>query len=213
MFSPDVYTGYKRAFDLVAASMALVLLSPLLFVVAILVWLLCGTPILFRQERPGLNAKPFTLFKFRTMTNARGSGGELLSDAQRLTVIGRFLRSTSLDEIPELVNVVRGEMSLVGPRPLLSKYLVRYTPEQMRRHMVRPGITGWAQVNGRNSLDWEQKFACDLWYVDHQSFALDLRILAKTVWQVLGRDGIAQEGHATMPEFLGIQAEREKGNA
>jgi sugar transferase EpsL len=213
MLPPQTYTRYKTLFDFVAGSVALVLLSPLLFIVTILVRFSFGRPILFRQERPGLNAEPFTLLKFRTMTNARGSEGELLPDAQRLTAFGRFLRSSSLDELPELINVMRGEMSLVGPRPLLSQYLDRYTPEQMRRHMVRPGITGWAQVNGRNSLDWEQKFAFDLWYVDHQSFGLDLRILAKTVWQVLKRDGIAQSGHVTMPEFLGISSQPRKGNA
>lgn len=213
MLPPQAHTRYKRLFDLVASSAALVFLSPLLFIVTILVWLSFGTPVLFRQERLGLDTKPFRLFKFRTMTNARGPEGELLPDAQRLTAFGRFLRSSSLDELPELINVIRGEMSLVGPRPLLSQYLNRYTPEQMRRHMVRPGITGWAQINGRNSLDWNQKFAFDLWYVAHQSFGLDLHILAKTVWQVLRHDGIAQSGHVTMPEFLGIQTGQEKGNA
>jgi lipopolysaccharide/colanic/teichoic acid biosynthesis glycosyltransferase len=147
------------------------------------------------------------------MSDARGPDGELLPDAQRLTPFGRFLRSTSLDELPELFNVIRGEMSLVGPRPLLPQYLDRYTPEQMRRHLAKPGITGWAQVNGRNSLDWEKKFALDLWYVAHQSFALDFRILMKTIFQVLLRNGIAQEGYATMPEFLGVLVDREKGNA
>jgi lipopolysaccharide/colanic/teichoic acid biosynthesis glycosyltransferase/glycosyltransferase involved in cell wall biosynthesis len=204
---------FKRAFDICVSMLALLLLSPVFLIVAILVRLSFGSPILFKQARPGLNGESFTLFKFRTMNNARGSDGELLPDAQRLTAFGRFLRSTSLDELPELFNVIRGEMSLVGPRPLLAQYLDRYTPEQMRRHLVKPGITGWAQVNGRNSLDWEEKFALDLWYVEHQSFALDLRILVKTVFQVLLRNGIAQEGHATMPEFLGALADREKGNA
>jgi sugar transferase EpsL len=204
---------YKRAFDLLVSGVVLIVFSPLFCMVAISIWIFLGTPILFRQDRPGLNAKPFTLFKFRTMTNALGPEGQLLPDAQRLTALGRFLRSTSLDELPELVNVIRGDMSLVGPRPLLSQYLDRYTPEQMRRHLVRPGITGWAQVNGRNSLDWEQKFAFDLWYVAHQSFVLDLCIIIKTAWQVLRREGIARVGHVTMPEFLGMGTQREKGNA
>jgi lipopolysaccharide/colanic/teichoic acid biosynthesis glycosyltransferase len=203
----------KRAFDLCAALLALLLLSPLFLVIAIFVRMFLGGPVLFRQSRPGLHGKCFTLFKFRTMKELCGANGEWLPDAQRLTSFGRFLRSTSLDELPELLNVIRGEMSLSGPRPLLPQYLDRYTPEQMRRHLVKPGITGWAQIHGRNSLDWDQKFALDLWYVDHHSFSLDLRILARTIWQVLRRDGIAQEGHATMPEFLGITASREKGNA
>jgi lipopolysaccharide/colanic/teichoic acid biosynthesis glycosyltransferase/glycosyltransferase involved in cell wall biosynthesis len=203
----------KRVFDLGFALFALVLFSPLFVLVAVLVRLAFGSPILFRQVRPGLNAKPFQLLKFRTMTDARGSDGKLLADEDRLTRLGRFLRSTSLDELPELVNVIRGEMSLVGPRPLLPQYLERYTGEQMRRHSVRPGITGWAQVNGRNSVDWEQRFRQDLWYLDHQSLLLDLRILLKTVVQVFKREGISQAGHATMPEFLGVQAGREKGRA
>jgi lipopolysaccharide/colanic/teichoic acid biosynthesis glycosyltransferase len=203
----------KRAFDLCISLFALMLLSPLLFVVAILVRLSLGSPILFRQERPGLGGQSFTLFKFRTMKNSTAANGKLLDDAERLTPFGRFLRSTSIDELPELLNVIRGEMSLVGPRPLLPQYLGRYTPEQMRRHLVKPGITGWAQINGRNSLNWEKKFSLDLWYVAHHSFSIDLRILVQTIWQVLQRDGIAQEGHATMPEFLGISAERGKGSA
>jgi lipopolysaccharide/colanic/teichoic acid biosynthesis glycosyltransferase len=203
----------KRIFDLCVALLALFLLSPLFFVIAIFVRLFLGGPILFRQSRPGLQGRCFTLFKFRTMKEICGPNGEGLPDAERLTPFGRFLRSTSLDELPELLNVIRGEMSLVGPRPLLPQYLDRYTPEQMRRHWVKPGITGWAQINGRNSLDWQQKFALDLWYVEHHSFSLDVRILARTIWQVLRRDGIAQEGHATMPEFLGIAASHEKGNA
>lgn len=203
----------KRAFDFVVAVIGLICLSPLLLIVAILVWFAFGRPILFRQDRPGLNAKLFTILKFRTMTNERGADGELSPDAQRLTAFGRFLRSTSLDELPELINTVRGEMSLVGPRPLLGEYLARYTPEQMQRHTVKPGITGWAQVNGRNSLDWERRFALDLWYVKHQSFALDLLIIAKTVWLVLKRDGIAKDGYVTMPKFLSIPANGEKGRA
>lgn len=206
-------TNCKRMFDLVSASLALVVLLPLFLMVAVLVRRRLGTPIFFRQVRPGLNTKPFTLLKFRTMTDARGTDGELLRDSERLTSFGRFLRSTSLDELPELMNVVRGDMSLVGPRPLLMQYLDRYTAEQRRRHLVKPGITGWAQINGRNSLDWDCKFALDLWYVEHQRLGLDIYIVAKTVWQVLKRDGIAQEGHATMPEFLGMPAHNERKHA
>jgi len=203
----------KRAFDLLVGSVALVVLSPLLAAIAIVIRIVLGSPILFRQSRPGLHGQLFTCLKFRTMKETRDGSGQLLPDGERLTPLGQFLRSTSLDELPELINVIRGEMSLVGPRPLLPQYLDRYTPEQMRRHQVRPGITGWAQINGRNTLDWSQKFALDLWYVDHQSFALDLRILAKTVWRVFRRDGIARPGHTTMPEFLGVGAEHEEGNA
>jgi lipopolysaccharide/colanic/teichoic acid biosynthesis glycosyltransferase/glycosyltransferase involved in cell wall biosynthesis len=205
--------AWKRTFDFCASLMALVLLSPLFLTVAIIIWLFLGGPILFRQVRPGLDAKSFTLLKFRTMRHARGATGEDLPDAQRLTLLGRLLRSTSLDELPELINVIRGEMSLVGPRPLLSQYLDRYTPEQMRRHQVMPGITGWAQVNGRNALSWDQKFALDLWYVDHQSSVLDLRIIARTVWMVLKREGISQPGHVSMPEFFSVRTEHERGNS
>jgi sugar O-acyltransferase (sialic acid O-acetyltransferase NeuD family) len=201
----------KRLFDFSVAVCALVILSPVLLLVAFLVRLSLGTPILFRQDRPGFKGKLFTCIKFRTMTNARNASGELLPDSQRLTPLGRFLRDTSIDELPGLINVVRGEMSLVGPRPLLTQYLQRYTPEQMRRHEVKPGITGWVQVNGRNALEWEQKFALDLWYVDHQSFWLDLRVLATTAWQVFTRNGIAKPGHDTMPEFLGTSAGRDNG--
>lgn len=193
----------KRAFDITASLIALVLLWPLLLALALLVRVKLGAPVLFRQQRPGLHGQPFMLLKFRTMTGARDPLGELLPDADRLTPFGRFLRSSSLDELPELLNVLRGDMSLVGPRPLLMRYLARYTPEQMRRHDVRPGITGWAQVNGRNALTWEQKFALDVWYVDHRSFWLDLRILAMTVGNVLRREGISQPGQATMEEFFG----------
>jgi sugar transferase EpsL len=183
--------------------LALLCLAPVLALVALLVRLKLGAPLLFRQQRPGLHGKPFTLYKFRTMTDARDAQGRRLPDAERLTPFGRFLRSTSLDELPELFNVLKGEMSLVGPRPLLMRYLDRYTPEQARRHAVKPGITGWAQVNGRNALTWEEKFALDVWYVDHQSLWLDVKILAMTVWQVLKREGISQPGHATMEEFRG----------
>jgi len=192
-----------RLFDFCAALVALVLLSPVLLVVALLVRLKLGSPVLFRQERPGLHGQPFTMIKFRTMTDARDTDGQLLPDAARLTPFGQFLRRTSLDELPELLNVLKGEMSLVGPRPLCVRYLDRYTPDQARRHEVRPGITGWAQVHGRNGIGWAEKFALDVWYVDHRSLALNLKILVLTVWTVLRRDGISQDGHATMPEFTG----------
>ncbi|HNT74565.1 MAG TPA: sugar transferase [Anaerolineae bacterium] len=193
----------KRFFDLTVTALALLFLTPVLAIVIVLVRLKLGAPILFRQQRPGLHAKPFTLYKFRTMTDARDAQGNLLPDAQRLTPFGRFLRSASLDELPSLFNVLKGNMSLVGPRPLLMQYLDRYTPEQARRHEVRPGITGWAQVNGRNALSWEEKFALDVWYVDNQSLWLDLKILALTVWHVLKREGISHPGEATMAEFMG----------
>ena len=170
-------------------------------ITALLVWLSLGPPIFFSQPRPGQDGRLFTLLKFRTMKNDRDAQGNLLSDAERLTAVGRFLRATSLDELPELVNVLHGEMSLVGPRPLLVQYLDRYTPEQARRHEAKPGITGWAQINGRNTISWEEKFALDVWYVDHLSFWLDVRILLLTLWRVIRRQGINQEGHATMPEF------------
>ncbi|HXM63312.1 MAG TPA: sugar transferase [Terriglobales bacterium] len=203
----------KRVFDLLIGVTALLALSPALAAIAVVIRILLGPPILFRQRRPGLHGQLFTCLKFRTMTEARDSDGQLLPDAKRLTGLGSFLRSTSLDELPELINVIRGEMSLVGPRPLLTQYLNRYTPEQMRRHEVKPGITGWAQIHGRNALDWNKKLALDLWYVDHRSLWLDLFILMKTVGRVLRREGITQPGHPTMPEFLGTSIEQEKGNA
>jgi len=195
----------KRLLDVTLALAALVLLLPFIGLLALLVRVKLGAPVLFRQQRPGLGGRPFTILKFRTMTDARDEQGQLLSDAERLTPFGRFLRSTSLDELPELWNVLRGDMSLVGPRPLLMQYLSRYTPEQARRHEVRPGITGWAQVNGRNALSWEQKFALDVWYVDHVSFWLDAKIIALTVWKILNREGISQPGQATAEEFMGSQ--------
>lgn len=195
----------KRLFDVAIALIVLVLASPILLATAVLVRLRLGSPILFTQQRPGHHGRPFTLIKFRTMTDQRDAHGQLLPDADRLPPFGRFLRATSLDELPELWNVLKGEMSLVGPRPLLMEYLPRYTPEQMRRHEARPGITGWAQVNGRNEASWEEKFARDVWYVDHLSLRLDLAILWRTFWQVLRRDGISQQGHATMPKFGGSQ--------
>ncbi|HEY9175916.1 MAG TPA: sugar transferase [Verrucomicrobiae bacterium] len=193
----------KRAFDLLLVLGALFLLWPLLVVLALAVRLLIGNPVFFRQQRPGLWGRPFWLLKFRTMTNATDAAGNLLPDAQRLTGFGRFLRAFSLDELPELINVLKGDMSLVGPRPLLMEYLPRYTPEQARRHEVRPGITGWAQVNGRNAISWEEKFKLDVWYVDHHNLWLDFKILALTVIQVFQRKGINAAGHATMPAFEG----------
>lgn len=193
----------KRAVDFFVAAFALSILAlPFLALAAIVRWRL-GSPVLFRQQRPGLDGQPFEMVKFRTMTDARAADGSLLPDAQRLTSFGRFLRSTSLDELPELWNVLRGDMSLVGPRPLLMEYLPLYSPQQSRRHEVRPGITGWAQVNGRNALTWDQKFALDVWYVDNRSLSLDLRILWLTIRSVLVRDGISAAGEATMPRFQG----------
>lgn len=170
---------------------------------AIAVLISLGSPVLFRQQRPGLNGRPFVLLKFRTMTNACDAHGNLLPDEERFTRFGRFLRRTSLDELPEFFNVLKDDMSLVGPRPLLMQYLVRYSPEQARRHEVKPGITGWAQVNGRNALTWEQKFEHDVWYVDNQSLRLDLKIIALTIWKIIKREGISQPGQATMEEFKG----------
>lgn len=193
----------KRLFDLVLTIPALVILSPVLVVFGFFVRVKLGTPVLFRQQRPGLGGRPFWLLKFRTMTDARGADGVLLSDAQRLTAFGRFLRAASLDELPELMNVLKGDMSLVGPRPLLMQYLERYTPEQARRHEVRPGLTGWAQVNGRNAITWEEKFKLDVWYVDNWSLWLDVKIIAMTIWKILKREGISQPGQATMEEFKG----------
>ena len=193
----------KRIFDVVGALTALGVGIPILVGVAASVRFAIGSPVLFRQTRPGLNGEEFEMVKFRTMTNARGPDGQLLPDAERLTSFGRFLRSSSLDELPELWNVLRGDMSLVGPRPLLMRYLDRYTPEQARRHEVRPGITGLAQVSGRNAISWDEKFALDVWYVDHRSLALDLKILVQTVLKVVRRDGVSAADHATMPEFMG----------
>lgn len=193
----------KRMFDLVGAVLALVLMAPLILLLSPIIRLIMGPPVLFRQLRPGLSGKLFTMYKFRTMRDLRGPDGRMLLDQQRLTHFGRLLRSSSLDELPELWNVLRGEMSLVGPRPLLVEYLDRYTHEQTRRHDVRPGITGWAQVNGRNSLSWDEKFKLDVWYVDHWTVGLDLRILWLTLAKVLKRDGISAESHPTMPNFLG----------
>jgi sugar transferase EpsL len=193
----------KRLLDLVIASIAIVLLSPALALVALAVRVAIGSPVLFRQRRPGLGGRPFELLKFRTMAEAVDAEGRLLPDERRLGRVGAILRELSLDELPELLNVIRGEMSLVGPRPLLMQYLDRYTPFQARRHEVKPGITGWAQINGRNATSWDERFALDVYYVDHRSLSLDLKILLITIRKVLAREGIAQPGHATMPEFIG----------
>lgn len=193
----------KRLFDLVVSALLLVLLSPVLLVLAVMVRLKLGAPVIFSQQRPGLHGKLFRLIKFRTMRSLTDKNGAPLPDKARLTPFGLKLRATSLDELPELINVLKGEMSLVGPRPLLTAYLERYTPEQARRHDVLPGITGWAQVNGRNTLAWEDKFKLDVWYVDHQSFWLDIKILWLTLWKALRRDGISAQGSATAPEFMG----------
>jgi lipopolysaccharide/colanic/teichoic acid biosynthesis glycosyltransferase len=193
----------KRTLDLLLTVPGVILLSPVYAVLALLVLFYHGWPVFFRQKRPGYLGRPFNVLKFRTMTDARDSQGKLLPDADRLTPLGRFLRSTSLDELPELFNVLSGEMSLVGPRPLLMQYLERYSPEQARRHDVLPGITGWAQINGRNALTWQDKFRLDVWYVDHWSLSLDLKILLLTFWKVLKREGISQPGHATAEEFMG----------
>ena len=193
----------KRLFDFSVAFLGIILFSPLLLIVALLVRIFHGTPILFKQQRPGYRGKPFFIYKFRMMTNRVDVQGNLLPDAERLTRLGRFLRATSVDELPELLNVLRGDLSLVGPRPLLMQYLPLYTPEQMRRHDVLPGITGWAQINGRNDISWDEKFRLDLWYVDHWSFGLDLKILWLTLWKVFKREGISQEGEATTKYFTG----------
>ena len=192
----------KRAFDVTCALVALIIFSPVLVIIAAMVRMKFGSPVIFRQIRPGRHQKTFTLFKFRTMTDARNNAGLPLPDAQRLTPFGGFLRRTSIDELPELINVLKGDMSLVGPRPLLTQYLDRYTPEQARRHEVLPGITGWAQVNGRNAIEWSKKFEYDVWYVDHWSLWLDIKILFLTVGKVFRRHGISSADHATMPEFL-----------
>lgn len=193
----------KRALDIFVALMALIIASPLLAIAAIFVRTALGSPIFFIQQRPGLHGQPFRLVKFRTMTDALVPGGNSLPDDQRLTRAGKLLRRTSIDELPQLINVLKGDMSLVGPRPLLMDYLPLYSPRQARRHEVRPGITGWAQVNGRNSLSWDERLELDVWYVDHASLALDLKILLLTVRQAFSGRGVSAEGHATMPKFTG----------
>jgi sugar transferase EpsL len=199
-----VYKRYlKRPLDLLAAGLGLVALAPVLAVLALLVRIKLGSPVFFRQMRPGLHGRPFELIKFRTMTDARDAEGRLLADAERLTSFGKFLRQTSLDELPELWNVLKGKMSLVGPRPLLMEYLPLYSPEQARRHEVRPGLTGWAQVNGRNAISWPEKFKLDVWYVDHVSAMLDVKIIGMTIKSVMRREGINQQNHATAMPFRG----------
>lgn len=198
-----VTVSIKRIFDVVMAIVLLILLFPLLIILALMVRIELGSPILFEQERPGWRGHRFKMYKFRTMTDDLDENGNLRSDADRLTLFGKFLRNYSLDELPELVNVLRGEMSLVGPRPLLMHYLERYSPEEARRHEVKPGITGWAQVNGRNAISWSEKFKLDVWYVDNWNLALDLKILYLTIVKVLKKEGITQANHATAEEFMG----------
>jgi sugar transferase EpsL len=196
-------SAVKRSLDIFLSAAGLVVAAPIILVTALVVRFSMGSPVLFRQKRPGLHGKPFVLLKFRTMTDERNQEGHLLPDSQRLTKAGSTIRRFSLDELPQLWNVLKGDLSIVGPRPLLMKYLDRYTPEQIRRHNVKPGITGWAQVNGRNALSWEEKFRLDVWYVDHWSLWLDFRILARTLLMVISGKGLTQEGHATMEEFVG----------
>lgn len=193
----------KRFFEFLIALVILIILSPLLAALAIMVRVIIGSPVLFKQQRPGLQGKPFTIYKFRTMTDEWDEKGNWLPDGERLTRLGRFLRKNSMDELPELFNVIKGDMSIVGPRPLLIQYLDRYTPEQARRHEVKPGITGWAQVNGRNAISWEDKFKLDVWYVEHASFLLDIKIIFLTIWKIFKREGINQPGQATIEEFKG----------
>jgi lipopolysaccharide/colanic/teichoic acid biosynthesis glycosyltransferase len=196
----------KRLMDVTLTSFGLVIIAPLILLIAACVKIFIGSPVLYKQLRPGLRCNPFYIYKFRSMNENKDAKGVLLPDAERLTGFGRFLRTTSLDELPELINVLKGEMSLVGPRPLLMQYLARYSPEQKRRQDVLPGITGWAQINGRNSLTWQDKFILDVWYVDNMSIGLDLKILVLTFWKVLKREGISQPGHATAGEFMGNDA-------
>jgi lipopolysaccharide/colanic/teichoic acid biosynthesis glycosyltransferase len=204
---PDNVPHSKRGFDLFIAAFGLIVLSPLLLIIAILIAIFQGFPVLFLQERPGYKTKPFTIYKFRTMSEESGPNGNLLAEEQRITWLGKILRATSLDEILELYNVFKGEMSIVGPRPLLMQYLPRYSAEQARRHDVLPGITGWAQINGRNAITWEEKFILDVWYVDNWSFWLDIKILLQTIWKVLVREGIDEPGHVSAGEFMGSQNE------
>jgi len=199
-----MYRG-KRILDLMVGVTAVIVLLPVMILIAISIWFTMGSPVIFRQQRPGWRAYPFEIIKFRTMSSALDEQGNLLPDGDRLTRFGRFLRSTSLDELPEIWNVLRGELSIVGPRPLLTQYVQRYTPEQMRRHEVKPGITGWAQINGRNAITWEEKFKFDVWYVDHASFKLDTKIILLTLLKILRRADINQPGQATMKEFRGTK--------
>lgn len=201
----------KRLFDLCFAVILLFIAILPMVIIAFIILIAMGRPVLFIQQRPGYRAKPFRLFKFRTMADEKNERGEPLPDEKRLTAVGRFLRRYSLDELPQLFNVVKGDLSFVGPRPLLMEYLPRYSKEQARRHEVRPGITGWAQVNGRNAISWEEKFELDIWYIDHHNFRLDMKILWLTLFEVLKREGVSAYGHATMPEFLGTQKNEHKG--
>ncbi len=200
----------KRLFDILFSLLVLVILSPLFLLLSLLLIMIQGTPVIFSQVRPGLDGRLFKLVKFRTMRDLRDEQGKPLPDEQRITRLGAFMRRSSLDELPEFLNVLKGDMSVVGPRPLLVQYLQRYTPEQARRHHVRPGVTGWAQVNGRNALTWEEKFALDVWYVDHWSFRLDVRIILLTIWKIFKREGISQPGHASMPEFMGSESSKKQ---
>ena len=193
----------KRIFDLLVASLGLIILSPIILLISLLVRILIGPPIIFRQARPGYKGNPFFIYKFRSMTDERDAEGNLLPDAARLTPFGGFLRSLSLDELPELYNILRGDMSVVGPRPLIMQYLPLYSPEQMRRHDCYPGLTGWAQINGRNAIDWPTRFSLDVWYVDHRSFWLDIKIILTTIWKVIKRENVNQPGQATIEFFTG----------
>jgi len=197
----------KRLIDIIGSLIGLTISSPIIVIISIIIYFTMGRPIFFKQVRPGLKGKPFVIYKFRTMLDLRDENGNLLPDEKRLTTIGRFLRSTTLDELPEFWNVLKGDMSLVGPRPLLMEYLDRYNPEQARRHEVKPGMTGWAQINGRNTISWEEKFKLDVWYVDNWNILLDLKIIFLTILKVVKREGISAEGHVTMPEFKGIKSE------
>ena len=201
---------FKQLFDFLLSLLLIIIFSPVILILALLVRLHMGPPVLLKQKRPGYKGRPFHFYKFRTMTDEADSDGKLLDDKKRLTTLGRQLRKYSLDELPQLINVFKGELSFVGPRPLLMEYLERYSPEQARRHNVKPGITGWAQVNGRNALTWEEKFAFDVWYVDNHNFVLDLKILLMTLIKVLKSEGINQEVYSTMPEFMGYGLESEK---
>ena len=204
----------KRLLDVLFSGVLILLLLPIGIVLTLLVRWKMRSPILFFQDRSGLNGRLFRLYKFRTMRDATGRDGRPMPDVERLTPLGRWMRKWSLDELPELFNVLKGDMSLVGPRPLLPQYLGRYTPEQARRHEVKPGLTGWAQVNGRNAITWEEKFSLDVWYIDNRSFLLDLKILAMTLWKVVSREGISAHGEATMPEFMGtVSTSGKSGNA
>jgi lipopolysaccharide/colanic/teichoic acid biosynthesis glycosyltransferase len=211
-FFPEDIPIEKRGFDLLVSAISLVILSPFLLITALAVLVVFGLPILFSQKRPGYREKPFTIFKFRTMADEFDSQGDLLPDEKRLNWLGRVLRASSIDELPELFNVFNGDMSLVGPRPLLMQYLERYNPEQARRHEVLPGITGWAQINGRNAITWEDKFRYDVWYIDNWSFWLDMKIIGMTIWKAFQREGINQPGYISASEFMGSENNSQSSN-